>query len=119
MVLLLKLLEVDLKGLFLSDSRSEVQVHASIVALLEACLSTWLTIVEVPVEVRHLLIVKLASSHAVAEDNATSGLLVQVLLVYLLGLLADYVDLHLVLSAGSRTEELIVSSQHFQRFMIN
>ena len=75
LVLFLHLLEIDEQAFLLSGG-SEVELHASIVAVREASLGLWHPIVELAIEVGQALLVEFAVVHAVGEDYTASGLLI-------------------------------------------
>jgi hypothetical protein len=75
LVLFLHLLEIDEQAFLLSGG-SEVELHASIVAVREASLGLRHPIVELAIEVGQALLVELAVVHAVGEDYTASGLLI-------------------------------------------
>ena len=78
LVLLLHFFEVNEEAFLLSGSRPEVQLHACVIAVLEASLSLGHPVVEVAIEVRKTLVIEFAGSHAVAEDNSACSFLVHV-----------------------------------------
>ena len=73
----------------LSDGGSEMQVHLSVETSLEALLIVFLVVVEITIEVWHLLICKVAGSHAVLEYHSLSCVEVHILLMNVLALKAD------------------------------
>ena len=98
---------------FLLGGRSEVKLHAGVMAVLKAGLSLRHPVVELAIEVGQTFLIQLASIHAVLEDYTASCLLVEVLLIDLFGLEPDSVDSHLVLGGGSRRVQVIRASKHF------
>lgn len=112
LILLLHLLERNQHALLLC-CRPEVQLHSSVVAILQAGLSTWLAIVESTIEIRNGFSVKLAWVEAVGEDDSSCCLFIEVALVNFLWFVANRIDTHLILSTGPRWVEVIIPAQHF------
>ncbi len=118
LVLALHLIKTD-KHAFLVSGRPEVQLHTRVVAVLQACLSTWLSIVESAIEVGDGFGIELAGVEAVGEDHASRSLLVEVALVDLLRLVTHGIDSHLVFGTGTRRVKVIIPCQHFFLSLFN
>ena len=82
----------------LSDGGSEMQVHLSVETSLEALLIVFLVVVEITIEVWHLLICKVAGSHAVLKNDSLGGVVIHVLFVAVFSDSSNSADSHCIFS---------------------
>jgi len=106
LVLSFHFLEINEKAFFFS-SRTEMKLHACVIAVLKACLGLRHAIIEIAIEVWQAFVIELAGVHTVGENNATSCFLVKIFLIDFFGLETDSIDTHLVLSRGARRIQVI------------